>query len=89
MIVTEKTIHKGEHFTAGTIINNLINGQGRIIVLRTSLIQILIIDTYMDGTLFLGNGRDVRNPFGQRYRINKIILEEFSTFALIVASFLG
>ena len=58
----------------------MIDKWGRIIVLRTSFVEILIINTYTDGTLFLSSEYDVRDPFGQKYRIDKINFEEFFDF---------
>lgn len=88
LIVSGETIHKGKNFTTGTIINDLVDKSGRVIVLRTCLIKIPIINTNLDSTSFLSNGHGIGNPFHQRYRINKTNFQQFLYLCLDCRSFL-
>lgn len=53
MIIAREAIHKGKYLTTGTIINNLVNQRGEIIVLRTSTIYVPIINVHTNYLLFL------------------------------------
>ena len=64
LIVTGETIHEREYFATGAIIDNLIDKGSWIVVFGTRFVQIPIVDTHPDGSLFLCNGHDVRDPFG-------------------------
>ena len=63
LVVTGETVHKREDFTTGTIIDNLIDEGSWIVVLWTCFVQIPIIDTHSNGSLFFRNGYDVGYPF--------------------------
>ena len=87
LIVSEEAIHERKKFTSGTIIYDLVNKWCRVIVLRTCLVNIPIIDTNPNNTLFLGNRNGIGTPFGQRYQINKMSIQQFIYFYLDSYSF--
>ena len=59
LIITKEVIHKQEDFTTGTIVDNMVDKGSMIIIFWTRFVQILIIDTYTDSTLFFGNRHNV------------------------------
>ena len=59
LIIPGKAVHKGEHLTTRTLIQNLINKWCGEIVLGTSTIQIMEISTYVDRSLLLINRNGV------------------------------
>ena len=62
-IIVEKSIHKSKYFISSTFVNDLINIESRIIVFWTSLIEIPIVGTYSNGSLFLFNRNNIRYSF--------------------------
>jgi hypothetical protein len=67
----------------------LVNERCRVVVFGTRLIKIHIIEKKKNGPLFLTYWNDVRNPLIQGDRINKTILQQFSTSAFMATIFLG
>jgi hypothetical protein len=67
-------------FHCGTVIDYLVDKRGWIIIFWTSPINIPIINTYMDCSLFLCDGNNIGNPISQRYRINKTCFKKFFNF---------
>ena len=53
LVVIGEPTHEGEDLTIGTIVYDFINEWCRIVVFRTSLIQILKVSAHTYGTLFL------------------------------------
>ena len=53
LIISEKSVHEGEHLATRTLIQKLINKWYREIFLRTGMIQIMEISTYVDRSLLL------------------------------------
>ena len=53
LIIPEKVVHEGEHLATRTLIPNLIYKWCGEIVLRTGMIQIAEISTYVDHSLLL------------------------------------
>lgn len=51
-IISQEAIHEGERFTIGAIDDYLVNEQSGIVVFWTRSVQILVFDTYRNGTLF-------------------------------------
>ena len=60
--------------TSSTLVYNVIDMWSRKVVLGTSFIQIPKIDVYSNGALLFIDMDNVRYPFRQGYRINKIQL---------------
>ena len=73
LIIDQKVIHNGKDNTSNTIINNLVNKMGRVVVLRTSMVKILIIKENTNCALFFPHFNDIRNPFSKRNMVNKMI----------------
>jgi hypothetical protein len=71
MVISIKSIHKREDGASDEIIDNLVDKGCRVIVLGTIPFKFLIIDTNMNGPLFLGDWDNVGNPFSQSDGINK------------------
>ena len=88
LIISRETIHEQKNFKSGAIIDNLVNKGCRVVVLRTCLIKIPIIDTNPDGPLFLCNGNRIGNPFSQRDWINETIVQQFLYFCVDSRNFL-
>jgi hypothetical protein len=82
LIIPGETIHEREDFTFGTIIDNLIDKGGRKVVFGTSFVDIPIINTYMNGALFLINWDKIGNPVYESHQINKAGVEKFLDFEL-------
>jgi hypothetical protein len=55
LIVVKETIREGKYLIVITLINDIINEWGRLIILRTCFVKIHKINTNVDGTLFFGN----------------------------------
>ena len=53
LIISEKTIHKGEHLATRTLIQNMIYKRCGEVILRTGMIQISKISAYADRSLLL------------------------------------
>jgi len=62
MIISRVTIHQGEDFSSGTVIDDLVDKVGRKVVFRTNFFNVPIINTHADGALFLVNWNKIRNP---------------------------
>ena len=56
LVIAWESIHEGKRFAPGTIVENLIYERCRIIVIGTRGIQISIINTNLNGALFLSTG---------------------------------
>ena len=82
LIIAGETIHEREDFTSGAVIDNLIDERGRKVVFWTSFIDIPIINTYMNRTLFLVNWDKIGNPVYESHRINKSGFQKFLDFEL-------
>ena len=80
LIIAGKSIHEGKNFTAGTIIDDLVDERGWKIVLQTSFVDILIINTNAYTTTLFINRYWVRHPLCQCHRINKTGFKEFFNF---------
>jgi hypothetical protein len=80
LIIAGKSIHKGKDFTAGIVIDDLVNERGWKIVLWTSFVDILIINTNMYTTTLFINRYWVGNPFCQCHGINKTGFKKFFNF---------
>ena len=59
LIISRKAIHKGKNLATHTLIQNLINKWCGEIVLKTGMIQIMEINTYVDRSLLLINQNGV------------------------------
>ena len=53
LIILRKAVHKGEHLTTRTLIQNLIYKRCEEVILRTGMIQIAEISAYSDRSLLL------------------------------------
>jgi len=71
LIVTRESIHEWNYFVSCTTIKNFVDVRGGIILFGTSFINIPIIDTYYDSSLFLRHWNYVRYPIHQWNRINE------------------
>lgn len=52
LVVTRKIVYKGKHFAPSTFINDLINEGSGVVILRTSMIEIMVTDAKVDHALF-------------------------------------
>jgi hypothetical protein len=87
LIIAGETVHQGEYFTLGTVVNNLVNERGWIIVFGTSFVYIPIIYTNTDRALFLVNRNKIGHPINQSHRIDKASFKKFFNFKLNSSSF--
>lgn len=53
LAVSRKNVHKGKEFTPTTFINDLVNEGSGVIILRTNMIEIMLIYAKMNNALFL------------------------------------
>ena len=53
MFIARKVVHEGKYLTPSAVINDLIDKGSRIIILRTGPIDVTIINTDLNGTMFL------------------------------------
>ena len=53
LIISEKSVHQGEHLTTRTLIQNMIYKWCGEVILRTSTIQIMEISAYANCSLLL------------------------------------
>ena len=82
LIIAGETIHEREDFTAGAVIDNLIDEGGRKVVFWTSFVDIPIINAYMNCELFLVDRDKIGNPVSESHRINKVDFKKFLDFEL-------
>jgi len=82
LFVTRKTIHKGKYLTHGKFINDLINEGSRIIIFRTSIIEISIINANADRALFFTHWDNIGHPIYKSDGIDEHIFEKFFNFTL-------
>jgi len=82
MVVTRKSIHKGKYLAPGTFINDLINEGSRIVIFRTSTIEISIINANMDHALFFSHRDNIGHPIYKRDGIDQPSFERFFKFTL-------
>jgi hypothetical protein len=80
LIIAGKSIHEGKDFTAGTVIDDLVNERGWKILLWTSFVDIPIINTNAYTTTLFINRYWVRNPFCQCHGVNEIGFKKFFNF---------
>ena len=70
-IVSRKSVHERENIVFGTIINDLIDIRGRIVVLRKFFVNIPIFDAYYNSTLLLVNWNNIGHTISQGNKINE------------------
>jgi hypothetical protein len=75
-------VNQGEDFTPSIVVNDLDDERGRIIVLRTRFIDIPIIYTNTDRTLFLIHRNKIGYPISQSQRIDKVSFKKFFNFKI-------
>jgi hypothetical protein len=80
LIIAGESIHERKYFTAGTVIDDLVDERGWKVVLWTGFVNILIINENTYTTTFLINRYRVGNPFYQSHGINKTVFEKFFNF---------
>jgi hypothetical protein len=88
LIISIETIHQREDFTSGAIVDNLIDQGVRKVVLRTSFVDIPIINAYTDCALFLINWDKIGNLVSEGHRVNKAGFEKFLDFKLDSSRFM-
>ena len=88
LIVTRKTVHEGKNLTLGTVINDLIDKGSRIIILRTGTIDVMVINTDPNGTMFLIYRNNVGDPFCQGNWVDETSVEKFLNLTFNGGSFL-
>ena len=89
LIILGETIHERENFTSGAVIDNLIDERGRKVVFWTSFVDIPIINTYMNGALFLVTWDKIGNPVYESHQINKVGFKKFLDFELTAVALRG
>jgi hypothetical protein len=71
LIIARELIHEREEFSSGENIHILINEWGGEIILRTSLVKVPIINTYLDHAFLFGYEHDIGDPFCKRHEIDE------------------
>ena len=89
LVITGETVHKRIHFTAGTLVNDLINEWCGKIIFRTGFVYITVIDTNPDCTLFFSYRDNVRNPICEWDRVNEASLKKLFNFRFNSCSLSG
>ena len=69
LIIDIKSIHERKNGTLNTVVNDLIDERGGIVVFGKSLIKIPKVDTKSNCPLFLRNRKYIGNSFFQRHGI--------------------
>ena len=82
LVIPRKPIHKGKNVTPSIVINDLINKRSRIIILRASMVNVTVINTDMNGTLFIIYRNNIGNPLCQGNQIDKTSFKKFLNFSL-------
>ena len=82
LVIPRKTVHKGVHFTPSTLVNKLINKGCGEIIFRAGLIDITVINTNTDGTLFFILRHDVGDPIYEQNGVNEAGFEKLFYFCL-------
>jgi len=82
LVVTKKILHNGKNLTPGTFINGLINEGSRIVIFRTGMIEISIINVNMDNALFFCHRDNSGHPIYKRDGIDEPNFEKFFNFTL-------
>ena len=62
LIVARKSIHEQKYFASNTIVDNMVNKGSKIVLFWIRNINIPIIDTHSDGSLFFHDKNNVGNP---------------------------
>lgn len=65
LIITGEIIHEGEYLTISAFIDDLNNGRDWEVIFWMNMVQISIINTEKNGTMFFGDKNNVGNPFCQ------------------------
>ena len=65
MVIARESVHKGESFVAGTVVDNLIDERCWKVVFGTCIIEIVKVGANVDSALFFVDGYRVGNPFCQ------------------------
>lgn len=82
LVITWEAIHEGKWFTSSIIVYNLVNAWGRIVSFGTNTIQIMVVDAYLNCSLFFINGNHIRYPFCQGNMIDEIVVQQLFNFCL-------
>lgn len=80
LVISKKSIHKGKYLTQITFVDDFVDKGTQIVIFRTSLINISIVDTNMYSPLFLGYWNNIGNTICQWCGVNKNSLENFFKF---------
>jgi hypothetical protein len=62
LVIARESIHKGESFVVGAVIDNLIDERHWEVVLGTCVIEIMKFDANANRSLFFVDGNGVGNP---------------------------
>jgi len=89
LVIPRETVHKGKHFTSGTLVNELINEGCGEVILRTGLVDVTVINTDSNGTLFFIHRDDIGNPISEWTGVNKASLEKLLNFCFNGCSLSG
>lgn len=82
LIVAKKSIHEWKIFIPGTVIDNLVDIISWIIVLVKSFINILVIKTYSNSSLFFINEHNIWYPISQRNGVDESCFQQFFNLSL-------
>lgn len=80
LIVLGKAVHKRIYFASRTLINKLIDeGYGEVI-LRTDPVDVTIINTDLNNTLFFSHRDNIRDPIHEGNGVDETSLEKLFNF---------
>ena len=90
LVVSGKTVHKGEGLMSGACMDDLVDERCGEVVFQTCPIEIAEVCANTNGTLFFINGNKIRNPCCVRNGIDEVVpVHSFSISAFTVATLEG
>jgi len=80
LVIPRETVHKGVHFTSVTLVNELIDEWCGEVIFRTGPIDVMIIDTNSNDTLFFIDRDYVGDPICKWDGVNKASFKKLFNF---------
>jgi hypothetical protein len=71
LVISRKTIHERKDYAPCAVIDDLVDEGRRVVVLKTSFVEVSVVNANTDGPLFLSNRNEVGDPFSYRDGIDK------------------
>ena len=75
LVIARKAIHEGKNNTSSTVVDNMIDVRGIIVVFGKNIIHIPKINEKYNSSLFLHERINIRYPFSQWHGLDKTNLQ--------------